>query len=382
MSTSITYTSATHLDLGFERADVPVNWDASRIPSLHGKVAIVTGGSSGIGLETALELACKGAHVVVACPANHRSRAAEERIRVAAKAAAAMGSPTDAVTTTATGTTSGPIHQRVHGNVEYMKLDLSDLASVKSFARKFIKTHSRLDILVNNAGIMGIAFDLTVDGFERQFATNYLGHFALTNHLLGILQRTDGISRVVNVTSLSHRFTRFDVDCVMDTTPDRYIAMVAYANSKLCNLIFSLELSRRLEARGISNVVSVASHPGYAHTNIMGPPSVSANWLGRAFWGFFSFSPFSQSATMGALPSLFAATSPHVRNGDMYGPSSAFFAMWGHPAREEPAEHAMIEKVAHKLWLQSEELAGIRSDLTVTTTSGTTKSSGRQALSS
>lgn len=358
-------------------AAVPPNWDASQIPSLRGKVAIVTGGSSGIGLETALELACKGAHVVVACPTRHRSREAEERIRVAAQAAAAETE--EEATATAPTTADSPNNRKKqrahHGSVEFMKLDLSDLASVKSFARKFIKTHNRLDILVNNAGIMGVAFGLTVDGFERQFATNYLGHFALTNHLLGILQRTDGVSRIVNVTSLSHRFVRLNPDHIMDTEPASYIAMGAYANSKLCNLVFSLELSRRLDARGIDNVVSVASHPGYAHTNIMGPPSVSANWFGRAFWSFWSFSPFSQTAAMGALPSLYAATAPRVRNGELYGPNSAFFAMWGHPTCEEPAEHARIEKLGHKLWQRSEELAGIQSDATI-------KSPWRQASSS
>uniref|UniRef100_K3W882 Uncharacterized protein n=1 Tax=Globisporangium ultimum (strain ATCC 200006 / CBS 805.95 / DAOM BR144) TaxID=431595 RepID=K3W882_GLOUD len=147
-----------------KQTPVPKNWDASQIDSLRGNVAIVTGGSSGIGFQTALVLACHGAHVVVACPQELRMRQAEERIRDAAVA-------------------------QVKGDsVEYMKLDLSDLHSVRAFAKKYLKTHSRLDLLVNNAGIMGISYDLTADGIERQFATNYLGHFALTHYLLGILQ--------------------------------------------------------------------------------------------------------------------------------------------------------------------------------------------------
>lgn len=331
-----------------QQHDVPENWDAAQITSLHGKVVIVTGGSSGIGLETALELACKGAHVVVACPAHLRSRDAEARIRMAVHAAA------------------GP-SEETRGSIEYMKLDLSDLASVKAFARKFVKTHSRLDILVNNAGIMGISFALTVDGIERQFATNYLGHFALTHYLLGILQRTEGVSRVVHLSSLSHRFVRLngddDEDNVMSDQKN-YVAMVVYAQSKLCNLTFAVELDRRLKTQGIANVLSVACHPGYANTNIMGPPSVASNWFGRAFWSFWSFSPFSQSAAMGALPSLYAATGAAVRGGEFYGPSSAFFAMWGHPTREEPAEHAVCVKTAAKLWTQSEQLANVSFDFT------------------
>lgn len=323
--------------------DVPENWDAAQIPSLQGKVAIVTGGSSGIGLETALELACKGAHVVVACPPHLRSRDGEERIRTAVQAASVTSSTSEA-----------------RGSVEYMKLDLSDLACVKAFARKFIKTHNRLDILVNNAGIMGIAYDLTVDGMERQFATNYLGHFALTHYLLGILQRTNGVSRIVHISSLSHRFVQLDSDVM--STQENYLAMVTYAKSKLCNLTFAVELNRRLKAQGIENVLSVACHPGYANTSIMGPPSVASNWFGRAFWSFWSFSPFSQSAAMGALPSLYAATAAGVQGGEFYGPSSAFFAMWGHPMREEPAEHATCVKTAARLWTQSEQLAKVSFD--------------------
>lgn len=321
---------------------VPANWDAAQIPNLQGKLAIVTGGSSGIGFETALALACKGAHVVIACPADSRSRHAEERIREAAAAQTHDGCR--------------------GGSVEFMKLDLSDLHSVKAFAKTFLKTHSRLDLLVNNAGIMGISYELTADGIERQFATNYLGHFALTNHLLEVLQRTSGVSRIVTISSLSHRFVQLDRDHVM-ATRDNYLAMVTYGHTKLCNLTFALELDRRLRSQGISNVISVACHPGYAHTNIMGPPSMSSNWFGRAFWSFWSFSPFSQEAKMGALPTLYAATAPGVHGGDFYGPGSAFFAMWGYPAREEPAEHAKCKATAVQLWVQSEQLANLTFEL-------------------
>lgn len=338
-------------------AAVPTNWDASQIPSLHGKVAIVTGGSSGIGLETALELACKGAHVVIACPAHHRNRAAEERIRAAAAQAARAPLSVNA---------NSNYHQRTHthGSVEFMKLDLSDLASVKTFARKFLKTHSRLDILVNNAGIMGVSFSLTLDGVERQFATNFLGHFALTHHLLGILQRTDDESRVVHVSSLSHRFVAVDADHAMDTDPSSYVAMAAYAKSKLYCLVFAIELDRRLRAQNITNVISVASHPGYAQTGIMGPPGTSApSALARVFWSFWSFAPFAQSAAMGALPTLYGATARGVQGGDFFGPSSAFFGMWGHPAREAPAAHALCLKAAARLWRVSEALAQVRFDI-------------------
>uniref|UniRef100_K3WZT7 Uncharacterized protein n=1 Tax=Globisporangium ultimum (strain ATCC 200006 / CBS 805.95 / DAOM BR144) TaxID=431595 RepID=K3WZT7_GLOUD len=306
-----------------ERTAMPKNWETSHIGSLEGKVAIVTGGSSGIGFETALALVCKGAHVVIVCPAELRMRHAEERIRNVAAAQASGGS------------------------VEYMKLDLSDLQSVSAFARKFLKTHTRLDLLINNAGIMGISYELTVDGIERQFATNYLGHFALTHYLLGILHRTNGVSRIVSISSLSHRFVELDKKNVM-ASRETYLAMVTYAQTKLCNLTFALELDRRLKAQGITNVISLCCHPGYAHTNIMGPPSVRSNWFGRAFWSFWSFSPFSQDAAMGALPTLYAATAPDVQGGEFYGPSSAFFAMWGYPTREDPAPHAKCQLRDHE----------------------------------
>uniref|UniRef100_K3W883 Short-chain dehydrogenase TIC 32, chloroplastic n=1 Tax=Globisporangium ultimum (strain ATCC 200006 / CBS 805.95 / DAOM BR144) TaxID=431595 RepID=K3W883_GLOUD len=158
------------------------------------------------------------------------------------------------------------------------------------------------------------------------------------------------------------------------STEKTYQAMVTYGQTKLCNLTFALELDRRLKARGITNVISLSCHPGYAATNIMGPPSERSNWFGRAFWSTFSSSPFSQDASMGALPTLYAATAPGVQGGEFYGPSSALFGMWGYPAREDPAAHAKCEATAAHLWKQSEHLANLVFDFNV---SPSTKSGKR-----
>ncbi|KAF4035509.1 short chain dehydrogenase [Phytophthora infestans] len=210
------------------RPQVPGNWDASQIPSQKGKVAVITGSNSGIGYETALQLARNGAHVVLACRNEERGREAEASIREA------LATIPDA------------------GTVELMQVDVSDLSSVKQFTEEFKKTHNRLNLLINNAGIMGGVYIKTVDGYERQFATNHLGHFALTAHFFDLVKESTP-ARIINVSSMTHRNATwaFDEDAIMVTNEPKYSQWLNYANTKLCNILFTFELDRRVKAAGL-----------------------------------------------------------------------------------------------------------------------------------
>ncbi|KAG2776606.1 hypothetical protein Pcac1_g12738 [Phytophthora cactorum] len=203
---------------------LPDKWDASQIPSQQGRVAIVTGANSGIGYETALELA--------------------------------------------------------PGKVEFAKLDLGDLSSVKKFSEDFKKSHTRLDLLINNAGIMGGAWGLSVDGYERQFATNHLGHFALTAQMFPLLQQSTP-SRIVNVSSIVHRSApTWNEDEIMTTSEDKYREMDNYGVTKLSNILFTNELARRIKAAGIEGITAAACHPGVTATNLATASTTnSESWL-------------------------------------------------------------------------------------------------------
>src|SRR5215216_1528127 len=211
-------------------------WDADRIPAQAGRIAIVTGANSGLGLVTARELARKGALVVLACRNLDKGRAELADVEAAA---------------------SGP-------RPELEELDLASLDSVRAFAERFRKNHDGLDLLVNNAGVMAPPRRHTADGFELQFGTNHLGHFALTGLLLPLMEGRED-ARVVTLSSTAHKTGRIAFD---NLNGDRhYFRWRAYGQSKLANLLFTLELDRRLRARG-STVKSLAAHPGYAATNL------------------------------------------------------------------------------------------------------------------
>ncbi len=285
------------------------------IPDQTGRVAIVTGANSGIGLETARGLALRGAHVVLACRNPTRAAAAVEDIR-----------------------TSKP-----EGPVEVMSLDLSDLASVAAFSESFLARHSRLDLLINNAGVMVPPQSETSDGFELQFGTNHLGHFALTLQLLEWLKQTPG-SRVVNVSSIAHRGGRIDFDNL--AAEKGYRAWGAYGQSKLANLLFTLELQRRLEGSG---VLVTAAHPGWTATNLQAN-SPSARFFNR--W-------LAMTPPEGALPTLFAATAPSARPAGYYGPSR-LFEMRGPVRPASRTKRALDAQVARRLWQVSEQLTGVR----------------------
>ncbi|MEV4358451.1 oxidoreductase [Nonomuraea sp. NPDC049625] len=281
-------------------------WTPDSIPDLTGKTAIVTGANSGIGRPTALELARHGARVIVAARSPEKGEATVEDILRAVPG----------------------------GEVEYGRLDLADLASVRRFAEGV----DRLDLLVNNAGIGMIARQETKDGFEMQFGTNHLGHFALTGLLLPLLLAAPA-ARVVNVSSDAHAMGRIDFDNL--GLERGYSRFGAYGRSKLANLLFTLELQRRAERAG-TGLISVATHPGTTATNI-----VKLGLLQPLMGVFF------KSAAAGAVPSLYAATSPDVRGGEFIGPKLK---------RLTPSDRARSEADARRLWDVSTELTGVRFD--------------------
>jgi NAD(P)-dependent dehydrogenase (short-subunit alcohol dehydrogenase family) len=299
-------------------------WDASHIPDQSGRVAVVTGANSGLGLVAARELARHGALVVMACRNLDKGRAAQAEVAAAA---------------------SGP-------KPELESLDLASLDSVRAFAERFRTSHDGLDLLLNNAGVMAPPRQETKDGFELQFGTNHLGHFALTNLLLPLMEGRDD-ARVVTLSSNAHKTVRgiaFD-----NLNGDRrYFRWNAYGQSKLANLMFALELDRRLRASG-STVKSLAAHPGYAATNLQ---SAAAPLVDRLVMKLGN-AVIAQSDEMGALPVLFAATQPGLQSGTYVGPDG-FGEHRGSPSIVSPNGHARDEAAAERLWGVSEELTGVR----------------------
>ncbi|MFL5909532.1 MAG: oxidoreductase [Gaiellaceae bacterium] len=299
-----------------------MKWTAEDIPDQSGRLAVVTGANSGLGLVTAGELARAGATVIVACRNTSKGEAAAEEIR--GKAAGA--------------------------DVSVEALDLADLSSVRGFADRLHGTRQKLDLLIDNAGVMAPPRRTTADGFELQLGTNHLGHFALAGLLLDVLRATPG-ARVVTVSSFMHHRGKIDFD---DLNGERsYSRYGAYSQSKLANLMFMLELDRRLKAAD-SDVVSVAAHPGYAATNLQ----LSAPPLHERLAMRVSNLLFAQSAEMGALPILYAATAPDVQGGFYIGPDGSGERR-GHPTTVSPNKRALDTAAAARLWEVSEELTGV-----------------------
>jgi NAD(P)-dependent dehydrogenase (short-subunit alcohol dehydrogenase family) len=301
-------------------------WTAGDIPPLAGRVALVTGANSGLGYETALGLARSGARVVLACRDQARGADALDRLR----------------------------REVPDTGAELGRLDLANLASVETFATEFRATHDHLDILVNNAGVMAIPRRQTADGFEMQFGTNHLGHFALTGRLIDRLLAAPA-ARVVTVSSMASILGRIRFDDLQGTR--RYGRWSAYGQAKLANQLFALELDRRATASG-TDLVSVGSHPGYAATNLqfVAPAMTGSGveeWVSRV-----GNTVFAQSAADGARPSLYAATAPSVRGGQFFGPDR-LFGMRGHPKQVTFMRAARNPETAARLWAVSEELTGV-----------------------
>ena len=295
---------------------IPRGWDASNIPDLTGKKFLITGGTSGIGKETARELARAGAQVTITA-------------RSAAKGAA----------------TVAEIAQDL---VDFKLLDLADLSSVRNFAKEFT---SPIDVLILNAGVMATPFSLTKDKFEMQIGTNHLGHFALT----GLLQKQIK-ERVVAVSSQMHRTARignYSIDDMRNKAQGigAYNPWSTYAFSKLANLLFIHELERR-QMRNNWKLEAVAAHPGYADTNLVAGATVQD----RA--GALANAIFAQSADRGALPTLCAATYPGLYGASYIGPDG-FLEMRGFPKLTRAAAIAYDQRLAKDLWSVSEELTGV-----------------------
>jgi NAD(P)-dependent dehydrogenase (short-subunit alcohol dehydrogenase family) len=287
---------------------------------------VVTGANSGLGLITALELARAGARVVLACRNVAKGEAARRQIE-----AAAPGAP-----------------------LELEELDLASLESVRAFAERFRSAHDGLDLLINNAGVMAPPRRQTADGFELQFGTNHLGHFALTGRLIGAMEGRED-ARVVTLSSTAHRTGRISFDNLGGER--HYFRWRAYGQSKLANLLFALELERRLSAAK-STIKSMAAHPGYAATNLQfaAPPLVDrlVMRVGNAV--------IAQSEEMGALPTLYAATEPGLPGGTYAGPDG-IAEQRGHPQPVSPNRAARDKAVAKRLWEVSEEMTGVRFEL-------------------
>jgi NAD(P)-dependent dehydrogenase (short-subunit alcohol dehydrogenase family) len=296
-------------------------WTAKDIPDQSGRYAIVTGANSGLGLVTARELARAGASVVMACRNLDKGHAAIEQVRAAVPDA----------------------------QVQLEELDLASLESVRGFAERYKATHDGLDLLINNAGVMAPPRRRTADGFELQFGTNHLGHFLLTTLLLDSMEGRED-ARVVTLSSTAHKMGRIAFD---NLNGDRhYFRWFAYGQSKLANLLFALELDRRLRAQG-STVKSLAAHPGYAATNLQSaaPPLVDRVVMK------VSNAVIAQSDDMGALPTLFAATQPGLSGGTYVGPDGPG-EQRGYPTIVKPGGRARDEDSARRLWQVSEELTG------------------------
>lgn len=301
------------------------HWTTKDIPSQKGKIALVTGANSGLGYYASLALARKGAHVIMASRSTERAQSALKQIKTEVQGA----------------------------DVVFMPLDLASLASIRALAEEVQKKYDHLDMLINNAGVMGIPRRETQDGFEMQFGTNHLGHFALTGLLLGAVQAAPA-GRVVTVSSMLHRSGVMNFDDLMGQKS--YDPWRAYSQSKLANLLFAYELQRRL-TRGNSRVTSLAAHPGYASTNLqLVGAEMKGSKLERGFMQIAN-NIFGQPAEQGALPGLYAAVSPDAQGGTFIGPDG-WGGSRGYPAVVESNERSHDLDVAEKLWQVSETLTG------------------------
>ncbi len=293
-------------------------WNINNIANQQGKIAIVTGSSSGIGLETARVLAHKRATVIIAVRNEAKGQAAVDSI----------------------------INDSGNKDVHPMALDLADLVSVRSFAAQFKKKYSRLDLLVNNAGVMVPPYTRTRDGFELQMGTNHLGHFALTGLLIDLIKQTPG-SRIVNVSSAAHKWGKPDFED-LDWRKRKYKKWQAYGDSKIANLYFTYALQNKLAKEAV-DVTVAAAHPGWTATELQRNTSLTSAL------NFF----FAQKTDMGALPTLYAATAPEVESGDYFGPEG-FMEMKGYPKKVDSVHLSHDATIADKLWQTSESLTGVR----------------------
>jgi len=294
-----------------------LNWNTQNIPDQKGRVVIITGATSGLGKEAARVLAGKNSIVIMAVRNVNKGETIAGEIR----------------------------REFQNSDMSVRDLDLTSLASIKSFAEGILKDYERLDILINNAGIMMCPYSKTKDGFEIQMGTNHLGHFALTGYLMPLLKKTKG-SRIVVTSSTGHRFGNIDFTD-LNWENRKYNPSRAYGDSKLANLYFTYELASKLGTNADAPKVTVA-HPGWTRTELQRHAG------GLRFLNNF----FSQGPDMGVLPTLRAAIDPEAESGDYFGPSR-FFEMHGYPVKVKSNERSHDKEAARQLWDLSENLTGI-----------------------
>jgi NAD(P)-dependent dehydrogenase (short-subunit alcohol dehydrogenase family) len=292
-------------------------WSEKNIADQSGRIAIVTGSTSGIGLETARALAEKNARVIMAV------RNVEKGERIA---------------------------REIRGNnpgsaISVGRLDLTDLSSVKAFAEDFSRTYERLDLLINNAGIMMCPYAKTKDDFEIQMGTNHLGHFALSGRLMPVLKDTPG-SRIVSVSSIAHRQGNIDFEDI-HWEKRKYDTQKAYCDSKIANLYFTYEFSRKFEGNS-GAPMAMAAHPGWTGTDLQ---------RHKKLFQYLNY-VFAQQPPDGALPTLRAAVDPEARAGSYYGPAG-LFELRGAPVKVSSTRRSRDKQAAGKLWELSGELTGV-----------------------
>ena len=290
------------------------NWTKSDIPNLEGKTVFITGSNSGLGYYTAKALAEKNAHIVLACRTLEKANSAIYKLK----------------------------SLNPEGKFSPLELDLADLNNVVEIGSKFSNDFGNLDLLINNAGIMHPPKTLSAQGFEIQFAVNHLSHMLLTLKLLPIIEKKEK-SRIVTVTSGAQFFGKVGWNNLK--AENYYNKWESYANSKLANVMFALELNEQLEQK---NILSLAAHPGIAKTNLFSAQKPKPSPLET--FSLELFSPIFQSAEMGALPQLFAATSPEAKGGEHYGPR---FNFRGHPKLSPTSPFALNKKERKNLWEKS-----------------------------
>ena len=296
-------------------------WTERDIPDQTGRVAVVTGANTGLGLETARALAARGALVVMAVRDVERGKAAAAKI----------------------------VGAHPGAKITLLGLDLGSLASVRAAADRLRSDHQRIDLLVNNAGVMYTPRSTTADGFELQFGTNHLGHFAFTGLLLDRMRMVEG-SRIVAVSSVGHRI-RSAIDFDDLEFRNGYDRVAAYGRSKLANLLFTYELERRLRKAGAATS-ALAAHPGVAATELVRNSPKLLQWLAEAT------SPLLQSPLMGALATLRAATDPRAVGGQYYGPGG-IGELKGHPVLVRSSKRSHDENLQRRLWKASEDLTDV-----------------------
>ena len=299
-------------------------WTIENIPDLTGKVILVTGGNSGLGYESVKAFAENGAEVVLASRSTEKGETAKTQI----------------------------MKSNPKGKIRVMELDLMDFSSIKEFTREFRGKYDQLNVLLNNAGIMTTPYFLTKDGLEAQNGTNHFGHYALTGLLMDLIVKSPG-SRIVNVSSNAHKYGKMDFENLLFENGKDYTPMKSYARSKLSNLLFTYELQRAFELKGIDSI-AVAAHPGASRTNL-------GRFLENKWWFkplFALMAPFTQDQAQGALPQIRASVDPNVKGGEYYGPSG-FGEMKGDPVLVKSNNASHDQEDAKQLWEVSQKLTGI-----------------------